>query len=298
MNTPVKTWVGILTIFIVTAIAGVFIWLSYVSIPTHNADYSKTILPNKTSPKRYCTMETKSCPDGSFVSRQAPSCQFAPCPGEDKSQMANPASVNCEQNGGTLDIRTGADGGQTGYCKFSDGSECEEWQYFRGECKSGDNKDATIDISNWQTYRNEKYGFEFKYPKYLKLNFGIDRDKAIEGTGILHNFSFEWLTTQPYAYNFSGEVIDKMVGGDRADSELKFINQSDRRNLFVPNELNIENGKVYQKDGYGTLNYYFIDSYYLVNDKLYYHFQSSGGKYDQKTVQLFQVILSTFKFIN
>lgn len=27
-----------------------------------------------------CTMEAKQCPDGSYVGRQPPSCQFAPCP--------------------------------------------------------------------------------------------------------------------------------------------------------------------------------------------------------------------------
>ena len=49
--------------------------------------------------------------------------------------MANPASVNCEQKGGALEIRTDPTGGQVGYCKFSDGSECEEWKFFRGECR-------------------------------------------------------------------------------------------------------------------------------------------------------------------
>lgn len=29
-----------------------------------------------------CTMEAKMCPDGSFVGRQGPNCEFAPCPGE------------------------------------------------------------------------------------------------------------------------------------------------------------------------------------------------------------------------
>ncbi len=28
-----------------------------------------------------CTMEAKLCPDGSYVGRVAPSCDFAPCPG-------------------------------------------------------------------------------------------------------------------------------------------------------------------------------------------------------------------------
>jgi uncharacterized protein len=49
--------------------------------------------------------------------------------------IANPASVNCVQKGGKLEIRTVADGGQVGYCIFPDDSTCEEWQYFRGQCQ-------------------------------------------------------------------------------------------------------------------------------------------------------------------
>jgi putative hemolysin len=55
-----------------------------------------------------------------------------------ETSLANPASVYCEENGGTLEIREGAEG-QVGYCVFSDGSECEEWAYFRGECSPDDN---------------------------------------------------------------------------------------------------------------------------------------------------------------
>jgi putative hemolysin len=51
--------------------------------------------------------------------------------------MANPASVYCEEQGGRLELRTAADGGQFGVCIFSDGSECEEWAYYRGECTPG-----------------------------------------------------------------------------------------------------------------------------------------------------------------
>lgn len=53
------------------------------------------------------------------------------------SQMANPASVYCEEQGGRVDIRTAADGSQQGFCVFSDGSECDEWAYFRGDCAPG-----------------------------------------------------------------------------------------------------------------------------------------------------------------
>lgn len=52
---------------------------------------------------------------------------------EEEVGMANPASVYCEEQGGALEIRE-ENGGQGGYCIFEDGSECEEWEYYRGEC--------------------------------------------------------------------------------------------------------------------------------------------------------------------
>jgi putative hemolysin len=58
---------------------------------------------------------------------------------EHKPGMPNPASVHCEEQGGKLEIRDEADG-QVGYCIFEDGSECEEWAFFRGDCRPGDNK--------------------------------------------------------------------------------------------------------------------------------------------------------------
>jgi putative hemolysin len=50
------------------------------------------------------------------------------------TNMPNPASVYCEQNGNTLEIHTAEDGSQSGVCVFLDGSTCDEWAYFRGEC--------------------------------------------------------------------------------------------------------------------------------------------------------------------
>jgi hypothetical protein len=55
--------------------------------------------------------------------------------------MANPASVYCEEQGGTLEMRQDAEGGIYGVCIFPDGSECEEWAYFRGECQPGSQSD-------------------------------------------------------------------------------------------------------------------------------------------------------------
>lgn len=56
----------------------------------------------------------------------------------DTTNMANPASAYCEEQGFKLEIRTAQDGSQYGVCMFEDNTECEEWAYYRGECKPGD----------------------------------------------------------------------------------------------------------------------------------------------------------------
>lgn len=47
--------------------------------------------------------------------------------------MANPASVHCEENGGTIETITNSDGAQFSMCQFEDYA-CEEWTFFREEC--------------------------------------------------------------------------------------------------------------------------------------------------------------------
>lgn len=50
---------------IVAAVAGLAVWSLYTQTPQNVA----------------CTMEAKLCPDGSYVGRSGPRCEFAPCPG-------------------------------------------------------------------------------------------------------------------------------------------------------------------------------------------------------------------------
>lgn len=52
-------------------------------------------------------------------------------------QIANPASENCVEQGGTLVIQERGDGGQYGVCTFEDNRQCEEWAMFRGDCPVG-----------------------------------------------------------------------------------------------------------------------------------------------------------------
>lgn len=63
------------------------------------------------------------------------SCSGADEPTTTSAGLPNPASVFCEEQGGSVDLRTDASGGQYGVCVFADGSEVEEWAYFRGEAE-------------------------------------------------------------------------------------------------------------------------------------------------------------------
>lgn len=65
-----------------------------------------------------------------------------------KADLPNPASVYCEENEGKLEIREDDSGGQVGYCVFEDGSACEEWAFFRGECQPGDSLSTQAGLPN------------------------------------------------------------------------------------------------------------------------------------------------------
>jgi putative hemolysin len=115
--------------------------------------------------------------------------------------LANPASVYCEEQGYTLEMRTD-ENGTYGMCIFPDGSECEEWSFYRGECKpasagatettAAETKDAemvaqptlvpssTVEVEQpaspppsdgpdnqddgWLVYTNDVYGYRLSYP--------------------------------------------------------------------------------------------------------------------------------------
>lgn len=92
--------------------------------------------------------------------------------------MPNPASVYCEEHGGKLEFRQDAAGGVAGICVFPDGSECEEWAYYRGECQPGSASGSAMpppalptpqpitpaDYAGWWQYTNCTYGFSLLLP--------------------------------------------------------------------------------------------------------------------------------------
>ena len=85
------------------------------------------------------------------------------------AQLANPASIFCEKHNGRLEIRSDetAGGDEFGICVFADGSECGEWQFYRGDCGPGETIRETNPITAYcknhggiSKIRIEKSGME------------------------------------------------------------------------------------------------------------------------------------------
>ncbi|MDD3897009.1 MAG: DUF333 domain-containing protein [Candidatus Peribacteraceae bacterium] len=61
--------------------------------------------------------------------------------------MANPASVGCEEAGGTLRIeKKPPAGGEYGVCYFAGNRQCEEWALLRSDCPAGG-----VDVAGYVT---------------------------------------------------------------------------------------------------------------------------------------------------
>jgi inhibitor of cysteine peptidase len=73
--------------------------------------------------------------------------------------MANPASVACDQSGGTVEIKKDASGNEYGMCTFKNGTSCEEWALYRGEgCKPGVPATPTAEAKNMVTFTEADNG--------------------------------------------------------------------------------------------------------------------------------------------
>jgi hypothetical protein len=146
--------------------------------------------------------------------------------------MPNPASVYCEQNGNTLEIHTADDGSQSGVCIFPDGSTCDEWAYFRGECDATEQESPTSaptveagteEIADWwgvirSTEPSAQYDDYFERQDLGQIiYFGIDsmdptvqaQIKALRDSGKIAHLYGTLLSNVP-DYNGSQIQVDRI----------------------------------------------------------------------------------------
>ena len=123
-------------------------------------------------------------------------CQPAPAaPTASLCQTRLPYTVS--RTAGAWNCGQDAAGGVAGICVFPDGSECDEWAYFRGECApTGASPTAPPLVTvppepteqqpagGWQLYRNDELGYRFEYPPDTVINTADNplNSLAISGT--------------------------------------------------------------------------------------------------------------------
>jgi len=114
---------------------------------------------------------------GLILSSSACGPAHTPSPVPTQAELSNPASVFCEGQGGRLEIRADSTGAQIGICIFADGSECEEWAYFRDQCRpdnvatreAAPTSAPVVDPGasapeGWEVYTHPTLGYSFFYP--------------------------------------------------------------------------------------------------------------------------------------
>jgi putative hemolysin len=141
MNQKINTWLGVSVLVIVATTAMAFVYL----IDKGKGPWDETGSQLVKSEKKASEVEEVGS----------------------KLQIANPASVYCEKNGGTLKIKTASDGGQTGYCTLKSGEECEEWSYLRGECPVGKSIEKQIVYIQSIYEKNKKTYLDVDYIQWF-----------------------------------------------------------------------------------------------------------------------------------
>ena len=121
--------------------------------------------PNFDSPTKtnFCTMEAKQCPDGSYVGRSGPKCEFTKCPTQlpqgytlENYKLEKITGEACWQNS---DCKTPGEYAIQSRCPFT--SICLE------------NKCAVVcpGHDDWKTYSNSTGGITFRYPDKLTTKY-------------------------------------------------------------------------------------------------------------------------------
>ncbi|MCL5438573.1 MAG: hypothetical protein M1268_01120 [Patescibacteria group bacterium] len=160
----------------------------------------------------------------------------------------------------------------------------------------------TVDpTANWKTYTNSKFRFSFKYPPDIKISStsgefenGLNLEFGKENSGM--PILTVWLTTGDYVKGRQND-LNTILSTNKLDDYNYQISAKkiDGKNLYVytqefdssSNKFAPPGGPLYRVGALGTINNIFFDIFYNSNKET--------SKQDQ---QIFDQILSTFKFLD
>lgn len=153
-----------------------------------------------------------------------------------------------------------------------------------GVGSGGVEKSTAADTAGWQTYRNEEYGFEFKYPNYLELQTTQELGNLRLRIGDSRKSDDLWLIFEAGIIKFSGRSLLPL----NENLELLAEQQLGKQAIMSTNYDG--KGLLVRHDGLPGYRYLIYDSFAKKGVDF-----GAGKEYLRS--QEFNQILSTFKFV-
>ena len=208
-----------------------------------------------------CAQEAKLCPDGSAVGRTGPNCEFALCPEEEPEACKDLCGDGVCQEVVCMAI----------------GCPCAETaQSCPQDC-------AEADTSDWQTYRNEEFGFEVRYPDNWQYIDGVGGRTCLKEIG--------------RQYKIEGDEVDCYVSisirvNDKNQTALDIASNRNKYGGMIKN-FSIETESVSQ-----VTDYLGVETYLINNGKVFTFSTPNFGnsEINNPIRDIYSKILSTFKF--
>jgi putative hemolysin len=125
-----KSIFGLILLFFLISIFSVFFVIYNYGLPGSEIETQEKIKEKKPE----CTIDENCLPEKPLIGVKY-ICEEGRCK---KKAFGNPASTNCQEKGGKLNLRTDENKRTYGVCIFRDDSECEEWLFLREDCMPGD----------------------------------------------------------------------------------------------------------------------------------------------------------------
>ena len=212
----------------------------------------------------------------------------------------------CEKSGGKENNLTECNGEINKICTLPNGETCYLENFRNGRCegiftpkvvcdKYQSNLNEPDETANWKTYRNEKYGFEVKYPKEYSIQLGEEVN--------LGCFFFTTETDPYYRFNYSICVSDAQFNIEKqtrekilsVESPCNITFKSTRINNTDALRVSYSRWDCSKKDSLWTQIKY-NNNLYSIKWFMNYSVFSEDEMFKTDGYEKYNQILSTFKF--